>query len=592
MSTESTQDQVLRAALLAAGDVVYEWDLTTDRIEWVGPVFEFFGTNKIEPYSVGEHYHGRINPEDLPFRLKLLSDHYLGREAFDCEYRVRRADGRMCWVHERGFADFDDEGQPIRMRGLLRLIDDRKQNEARLEHLANFDELTGHLNRNRLRDALHHSMAHAIRYQTEGAFLCVGLDKLSLINDAYGYLAADAVIVGAGQRLEKAVRECDTIGRIGGDVYGLVLGQCPEADMAKVADKILRMFREQPIQTPVGPIHVSVSIGGVAFPSYVQTPAEAMTRGEAALREAKGQGRDCHCFYHLTDEQRSEHRRDIVLGKQVKEAVKDDRLTLAYQPVVVSKTGAVAFYECLLRLQAEDGSLIPAGEFIPVVERLGLSRMIDRKVLELGVEQLRKDPEVCLALNISGLTASDQSWLRRLISLVGGHPEIASRLTVEITETAAIQDIEESARFVATVRDLGCKVALDDFGAGYTSFRHLKALTVDVVKIDGSFVRDIATNRDNRLFVRTLVGLAQGFGLETVAECVENKTSADILAEEGADYLQGYYFARPELEREWPHMAVITPPDAEKKKPARVAAKAKADTADASEAVARKHAVG
>ena len=569
MTTENKQDRVLRAALLAAGDVVYEWDLTTDQIEWVGPVFEFFGTDKVDPYSVGEKYHGRINPEDLPFRLKLLSDHYLNRDAFDCEYRVRRADGRMCWVHDRGFADFDKDDQPVRMRGLLRLIDDRKQNEARLEHLANFDELTGHLNRSRLRDAMHHAMAHSIRYQTDGAFLCVGLDKLSLINDAYGYLAADAVIVGAGQRLEKAVRECDTIGRVGGDVYGLILGQCPESELSKVADKILRMFREQPIQTPVGPIHVSVSIGGVAFPSYVQTPAEAMTRAEAALREAKGQGRDCHRFYHLTDAQRSEHRRDIVLGKQVKEALKDGRLTLAYQPVVGAGTGAVAFYECLLRMRAEDGSLVAAGDFIPVVERLGLSRMIDRHVLELGVQQLAEDPEVCLALNISGLTASDQSWLRRLISLVGGRPEIASRLTVEITETAAIEDIEESARFVDTVRDLGCRVALDDFGAGYTSFRHLKALSVDVVKIDGSFVRDIATNRDNRLFVRTLVGLAKGFGLETVAECVEDKISADILAQEGADYLQGYYFARPELERCWAHQAVIAPPPETKAKPVR-----------------------
>ncbi|NNG03734.1 MAG: EAL domain-containing protein [Inquilinus sp.] len=351
--------------------------------------------------------------------------------------------------------------------------------------------------------------------------------------------------------------------------------------MPKVAEKILRMFREQPIQTPVGPIHASVSIGGVAFPSYVQTPAEAMTRAEAALREAKALGRDCHHFYLLTDDQRSNHRRDIVLGKQIKEAVKDDRLMLAYQPMVEATTGKIAHYECLLRMRAEDGSMVAAGEFIPAVERLGLSRLIDKRVLELGVEQLNEDPDVHLALNISGLTASDQSWLRRLIALVGGYPDIARRLTVEITETAAIQDIEESARFVATVRDLGCRVALDDFGAGYTSFRHLKALTVDIVKIDGSFVRDIATNRDNRLFVRTLVGMAKGFGLTTVAECVEDKESADILAAEGADYLQGFYYAKPELTRQWPQGTAIKPESKRTKqrgaevseRPARVAAR-------------------
>jgi EAL domain-containing protein (putative c-di-GMP-specific phosphodiesterase class I) len=137
------------------------------------------------------------------------------------------------------------------------------------------------------------------------------------------------------------------------------------------------------------------------------------------------------------------------------------------------------------------------------------------------------------------------------MALVGDRPDLARRLIVEITETAALVDMEEAVRFVSEVRKLGCRVALDDFGAGYTSFRHLKALTVDVVKIDGSFVRDIAVNNDNRLFVRTLVGLARGFGLRTVAECVETPEAAKVLESEGADYLQGYHFARPELVRPW-----------------------------------------
>ena len=188
---------------------------------------------------------------------------------------------------------------------------------------------------------------------------------------------------------------------------------------------------------------------------------------------------------------------------------------------------------------------------MPVVEELGLIRLVARKVLELVNEELARHPDARLAMNVSGLTAMDRSWLRNVVGLLRGKPEIASRLVVEITETAGLEDIDECTRFVATLRDLGCQVALDDFGAGYTSFRHLKSLAVDMVKIDGSFIRDIAKNQDNLLFVRTLLELARNFKLETVAECVETQDQAKLLTAEGVNLLQGYAFGAPELERPW-----------------------------------------
>jgi EAL domain-containing protein (putative c-di-GMP-specific phosphodiesterase class I) len=195
--------------------------------------------------------------------------------------------------------------------------------------------------------------------------------------------------------------------------------------------------------------------------------------------------------------------------------------------------------------------VVPAAQFVPIVERLGLVRVLDRRVLELAVRELTEHANVRLALNISGLTPADHGWLRALMAMVGSRPDIASRLIIEITETAAIQDIDETARFVSTVRGLGCQVALDDFGAGYTSFRHLKTLTVDIVKIDGSYIMHIAGNEDNQLFVRTLVDLAKNFGLRTVAECVETEADAAVLGGMGVDCLQGYHFARPSLDRPW-----------------------------------------
>jgi EAL domain-containing protein (putative c-di-GMP-specific phosphodiesterase class I) len=198
-----------------------------------------------------------------------------------------------------------------------------------------------------------------------------------------------------------------------------------------------------------------------------------------------------------------------------------------------------------------DGTIAPAGSFIPVVEQTGLMRLLDRRVLEMAMGELTRWPDVRLAINISGLTAGDPSWLRALSGTLKTRPDLAKRLTVEITETVAIQDIDETAKFVAQVRELGCRVSLDDFGAGYTSFRNLKAIAVDSVKIDGSFVRGVANNVDNQLFIRTLLGLADGFGLETVAECVESVQEAQHLARKGVKLLQGYLFGTPSVERPW-----------------------------------------
>jgi EAL domain-containing protein (putative c-di-GMP-specific phosphodiesterase class I) len=192
-----------------------------------------------------------------------------------------------------------------------------------------------------------------------------------------------------------------------------------------------------------------------------------------------------------------------------------------------------------------------AGEFVPVIEQLGFIRLIDRYVLDKVVAELDRHPQVRLGLNISGLTAADRPWLRALISQVRNRPDIASRVIVEITETAALYDIEESARFVSALRHAGCHVALDDFGAGHTSLRHLQSLAVDTVKIDGSFIYNLAGSLDAQVFLRHLLGLARGFGFQTVAECVTTAEDAAILRQEGVGFLQGYYFGRPALERPW-----------------------------------------
>ena len=541
--------QIMKAALAGSGDAAYSWDLVGDTISWVGDISDMLGLNSGDAVSTGDSYNERINPDDLKARLKALSKHFATREEFDCEYRVRTERGGFCWVHERSSAVFSEAGQPVRLDGVLRVVTGRKQHEILLEQRANYDELTGLYNKSRLREAVDHALAYSNRYDVAGGFLSVGIDKMSMMNEAYGRETADAVIVGVAQRLEECMRATDVLGRIGGDTFGVVLGNADELGIAAAAEKVLNVFRQNAVQTPLGPIHITVSIGGAGFPGLIQTAHDLMASAEGAMRDAKRLGRNCFAYFEMSDEERTLQRDYMAVGEQLVKALQEERVVFAYQPVVDSKTTQVAYYETLIRMIDEKGEIVAAGAFVPVAERLGLMRQLDRRTLEMAVSDLVNNPNITLALNISSLTASDRSWLRALVSLVKGKPDIAHRLMIEITETAALHDFEDSARFVAAVRDLGCQVALDDFGSGYTSFRHLKSLTVDVVKIDGSFVMNVADNPDNLLFIRTLLNLADGFGMKTVAECVQSSADADLLKREGVAYLQGYYYGRPELGR-------------------------------------------
>jgi diguanylate cyclase (GGDEF)-like protein len=538
------------AALAAAGDVAYVWDIDTDAIVWHGSL-QTLGFQDQAIFATGQAFAERINPDDLLLRQQHLHAHYTRGQRFDCEYRVRLDNGDFAWLHDRGAAVFDARGRATRLLGVVRLVTSRKNQEQQLEHLANYDELTGHFNKKRLREVLDHLLAASFRASHPGAYLAVGVDKLATINDAFGYKAADQVLIEIGRRLDRCLRVSDVIGRVGGDRFGIVLAHCAEAHVVTAAEKILASVSRVPIETAAGPIYATISIGSAAFPQQAKSAYDVMTRAESALSEAKRAGRDCFVPYKLSEEQRSRHRVGMALGDRVQRALKEGRLALAYQPVVSSVTSDVDYYECLLRMIGEDGRIVMAGAFIPAIEQLGFIRLIDRYVLETAFAEIAANPGICLGINISGLTATDRAWLRTVTALLRDKPEVAKGLLVEITETEALHDIEESARFVTTLRDLGCRVALDDFGAGFTSLRHLQALPVDTLKIDGSFVRNLTESPDNQVFLRHLVGLAKGLGLQTVAEMVETAEEAALLRREGVGFLQGYYFGAPSLEKPW-----------------------------------------
>lgn len=242
------------------------------------------------------------------------------------------------------------------------------------------------------------------------------------------------------------------------------------------------------------------------------------------------------------------HPERAALAANLLDALEGDRITLAYQPVVRSGDAGHAYYETLLRVVGADSGPFGPAVFVPVAEELGHSGRIDRRVLDLAVADLERNPNEVLAINISGHTTADEGWLRLCGEIIGGRPELARRLIVEITETAEIRDLDEAAGFVETIQDMGCRVALDDFGSGHASYRHLERLPVDIVKIDGSFIRGIADDAANQDFVGSLLDFTSAAGVKTVAECVEVAADRDYLRGCDVTYFQGWMFGRPQLD--------------------------------------------
>jgi EAL domain-containing protein (putative c-di-GMP-specific phosphodiesterase class I) len=295
-------------------------------------------------------------------------------------------------------------------------------------------------------------------------------------------------------------------------------------------------------------VHAICAIGSMGFPHRDAAASDIIDKALSALHKTTG------TLYQNFNEGLGDRvlaRQQMGLANYLRSAIQENKLRLAYQPIISAKDGSVGHYEALLRLISEDGTISSAGALIPVAERMGLIDMLDHMVFDMVVKELEASPNITLALNVSNLTTDNPHWLQHFKNTLKDRPEIANRIIVEITETAAHRDLRRTAYFVASCQEMGCRVALDDFGSGYTSFRQLKSLSVDMIKIDGAFIRDLADNTDNRFFVRTLLEFTKGFGLESVAEFVENGETAKILMELGIDYMQGYYFGKPENFRSW-----------------------------------------
>jgi diguanylate cyclase (GGDEF)-like protein len=542
--------------LASVGEAAYVWDIGSDHLIWGSNAGEVLRSDAAK-ISSGRSYAQLIDADSGTSRFDAVlqaNERDQGHGVFyRTEYCIRpdpAAENKL-WIEDCGRWFAGVNGKPIRAQGMVRVINERHEREHQLSLLARCDELTGEPNRHYLVETLQKTLDEATRFRSSCGFFLVAIDNLARLNESYGFDIADEAIAELGKRMRKLTRGKDTLGRYAGNKFGIVLCDCTPDDMSVAAERLLAGVRDELIATSAGPIAVTVSIGGVIAPRHARTVAEVLGRAEETLGAAKSKQRGSFLAYHPNLEREAQRRENVRATDEIVAALNERRIFLAYEPVVTARDRRPAFYECLMRVYRSDGSLLGASEIVPVAERLGLVRLLDHRVLELVIEEIAAAPSLQASVNASPGSTTDPDWWAGLESLLRAHPGIAERLIIEITESAVISDIDYTRGFVARAKDLGCRIAIDDFGAGFTSFRNLRKLGVDVVKIDGAFVQNMLRSDDDRAFVRTLVELGQRLNLATVAEWVQDERAAKLLEEWGCNYLQGALVGLATTRRPW-----------------------------------------
>ena len=542
----------LAAILRSVGEVPYVWDMATDALTWGDNAGEVLNV-AAAGIATGRAYAAVLDPANATTRFDAIMQ-AAGPDGgtgvpYEATCALRAGDGATLWVEDVGRWFAGADGRPARAHGVVRVVNERHAREERLTHLAQFDSLTGEMNRAQVIETLRAAIDEAVRFRASCGLLVVAIDHLQRVNDAYGFEVADALIALLAKRLRARMRGGDSLGRLSGNKFGVVLRNCTPEDMAVAAERLLSAAREDVIETAAGPVAVTVTIGGIVAPRHARSADEMVERGHEALAAAKAKRRGSFEAYRPSVERDMLRRESIRATDEIVAALNERRIVVAYEPVVETRSRQPAFYEGLMRIRRSDGRLIPASAVIPIAERLGLVRLIDCRVLELVLADLAAAADLHASVNLSPETAGDPDWWAVLNARARAHPGIASRLTLEITETAAVHHIGDASGFVTRAKDLGCRISIDDFGAGFTSFRNLRKLQVDIVKIDGSFVQNLRRSADDRAFVRSLIELGHALGLKTVAEWVQDEEAAALLGEWGCDYLQGELVGAASTER-------------------------------------------
>lgn len=542
----------LVGVLSTVDESAYVWDLSSDSLQWEENAAPVLGLEDIGSINTGKDFEQRVVPEHRTRRASTISAStacpYDRGIPYRVQYRFKPGALRgaaSIWIEDHGRWWPGDDGKPSLARGKIRVVNESFVAEQAALYGPERDELSSQINRTRLPHALAAAIGRAERRRAPSAFLMIAVNNLAVVNETFGFDIGDEVLAATSNMIKQKLRSGDILGRYSSNKFGVILSNCGAGAMRIAAERFMKAVRQQPIQTSACQLTATVSVGGVTIPEQASTVREVFSRSLHALELAKSRRFDSFACFETDNAHELTRQRRIAIADDIVSALDDNRMRLVLQPIISAKTRKAAFYECLLRMEKPDGKIVSAGEFIPFAEQFGLLRLIDKRTMELTIAMLKKHPDLSLSVNVSSTTTTDRDWLATLQDLTDEDRALTKRLVVEITETTVIDDIDQAVAFVDTLREMGCRVAIDDFGAGYTSFKNLKHLPVDVVKIDGAFVKNLAVDSSDKIFIKTMVELAETFGMETVAEWVTDEECANILTEAGITYLQGFHFGFP-----------------------------------------------
>ena len=473
------------------------------------------------------------------------------RDDGEQERRIVRPDGQERWiqVHAAPLNTKHPDGGHAYV-AQVQDVTDRRRFERELEHLASHDPLTGLLNRRRFQEELERALAHVRRHGEPACVVTLDLDNFKHVNDTYGHAAGDELLRASARALMERVRATDAVGRLGGDEFGIVLAHTGPEEASAVAESLLDAFRAR-VGVDVGGrlVRVTASAGVRALDGGTETAGELLGEADMAMYDAKERGRDRLSVVGEHEVRPERVRSRMRWAERIRDALEHDGFVLFEQPIVRLQDGTVDRAELLLRMLDGGGDPVPPADFLPVAERYGHIRAIDRWVVRRAIELLAArraaGSSIGAGVNLSGDSISDASVIDYILAEIANAGIDPGCLTFEVTETAAIGNLDRARRLARQLSELGCGFALDDFGAGFGSFAYLKHLPLDLIKIDGDFIRTLPSSPQDQVTVRAIVDVARGHGKQTVAEFVEDGATLELLRRLGVDRAQGYHVGRP-----------------------------------------------
>ncbi len=537
-----------RLAIEGANDGIWDWDIRKN-------LFYFERTKKILGYKENElennyqTFISLVHPEDLKLLQKNLKEHFERRTPYYiCEYRLRTRSGSYKWILSRGKTIWDEENsKPIRMAGSHKDVTDRKRQEEKIYQLAYYDSLTALPNRAYFMDSFKLSLLEAKGYNQQVGILFLDIDNFKRINDTLGHLSGDEVLVIISKVLSSCLKENETVFRLGGDEFLVLQTEASEAQTVETAERIVSVLRT-PIRLQGHEFYLTSSIGIAIFPQHGEEEEALFRNADTAMYKAKELGKNGYQLF--TSSINEVIMRKMEIEGELRHAIERNELVLYYQPIMDTKTGDIVSAEALLRWVHPLKGIIPPMEFIPVAEESGLIREIGNWVIREACRQNSRWqqlqlPHIRVAVNISAYQFQQKNLLDKIIEALDEAGLEPSYLSIEITETVAMEDLSYTTEIVRKMTEHGLSIALDDFGTGYSSLNYLKTLPINTVKIDKTFIQDLDSKRNEKQIAQAIITLAHSLNCKVTAEGVEKREELEFLKHQNCDFVQGFLFHKP-----------------------------------------------